>query len=83
MLEPLSDSDTSDSDISDEDKVPIEEIASPGELLTPQAGGNEKKSDRESSSRMSEDKRLNHNNGSKEDMNKDASDSEDGSEGCP
>ena len=55
LLEPLSvsdsaDSDSSDSDISDEDEEPAEELPPPGELLTPQAEGNEDASDGESSS---------------------------------
>jgi hypothetical protein len=77
LLEPWSDSDSSDSDssdgdISDGDEEPIEEIASPGELLTPQADGNE---DGESSSGESD-----HEDGSDGDMDEDASDSEDESE---
>jgi hypothetical protein len=69
----LSDSVTSDSDISDGDKIPIEEIASPGELLTPQAGGNKETSDGESLSEESENKNLDHNVRSEENKEKDAS----------
>ena len=77
MLEPLSDSVTSDSDISDGDKIPIEEIASPGKLLTPQAGENKETSDGESLSEESKDKRLDHTDRSKEDIGEDASALED------
>ena len=80
LLEPLSDSDSSDSDTSDNDEEPIEEIASPGELPTPQAEGNEEASDREPSSEDSGDDSSGHEDGSEEDMDEDASDSEDGSE---
>ena len=80
LLEPLSDSDSSDSDTSDNDEEPIEEIASPGELPTPQAEGNEEAWDREPSSEDSGDDSSGHEDGSEEDMDEDASDSEDGSE---
>ena len=80
LLEPLSDRDSSDSDSSVTAEEPIEEIASHGELPTPQAEGNEEASDREPSSEDSGDDSSGHEDGSEEDMDEDASDSEDGSE---
>ena len=86
LLEPLSESDSSDSNLSDssdgdtssEEEEPAEEISPPGETLAPQAEGNDDSSDGESSSGESEEVNSDLNDRSDEEEN--TSESNDGSE---